>query len=193
MSARASARTFSARASLRAFRERCSHGGEHDREPGQRQQRHRQHLGQLAGAGSAGRPPGRTPRRPGRVRRSPAPAPASRRWRRRAPATTLPPASARQLLLRGRVGLPPDQSRTGAGERHRPEEPLADSPSPLVWTSHSSPVPSAASATRVPQSTRRLGLAVSRMPARLAASRPGAVVGGRAAAAATARRTPARR
>ena len=86
---------------------------------------------------------------------------------------TRPPASARQRFCcavsacRQTRAAPAQAKATGQNSCEL-------MPSPLLCTIHSRPVPRAARASSMPQSIRRWGRAWSRIPARLADSRPGA-------------------
>ena len=144
MSARASARTFSARAWLRAVRERCSHGASTTASPAR--------ASVVMAITSRQLPiwpcwaitmPNAAPTRPSptMTRTSAGQPPRATKAPARPAAGFGPPV----LLLRG-VGLPPDQSRAGAGEGDRPES-CELMPSPLLCTIQSSPTPSATSAT----------------------------------------------
>ena len=173
MSARASARTFSARAWLRAVRERCNQGASTTARPA----RASIVIAKTCGSWSswlywATTRPNAAPTRP---------SPTMTRTRAGHPpratngaSQTRPPASARQRCCaelsawRHTRAAPTQAKATGQNSR-------CDTPSPLVWTSQSSPVPSAARARTAPQSTeRRRGLPSGRSPVRVADSRPGA-------------------
>ena len=176
MSARSSARTFSARAVFRAVRERWIQGATTTASPA------RARVVMASTSGSwlslpcwATTSPKAAPTRP---------SPTITRTRAGQPpratngaSQTLPPASACQRFwcaesaCRQTRAAPAHAKATGQNSRWL-------TPSPLTCTSQSSPVPNAVSATSGPQSTRRRGTAGSRRPARLADSSPGAVVVG---------------
>ena len=85
-----------------------------------------------------------------------------------------PPASARQRFCWRAVGLPPDQRRTGTGERHRPEQLRADSPARCSARSTAARRRARPGRAACPSRSAAAARRWSRMPARLAASRPGA-------------------
>ncbi len=176
MSARASARTLSARASFSAVRDRYSQGASTTARPASAR------TVMAITSGScwiwlcwAMTRPNAAPTRP-----SPTTTRTSAGQPPRATngaSQTFPPASARHRFCcalsacRQTSAAPAQANATGQNSCWL-------IPSPLVCTIQSSPVPRAASASSMPQSGRRAGLAVLRRPCRVAASRPGAWVGG---------------
>ena len=186
MSARASARTFSARTWFSAVRDRYSQGASTMPSPA----RARVVMASTSGSWSI--------------------------WL--CWAITMPKAAPTRpspTITRTRAGQPPramngaSQARPPASARHRrcwalsacrqtraaPAQAKATGqnswllmPSSVLCTIHSRPVPRAARASSMPQSIRRLGRAWSRIPFRVADSRPGAFSTASGGAAATARR-----
>ena len=173
MSARASARTLSARAWFSAVRDRYSQGASTMPSPA----RARVVMASTSGSWSiwlcwAITMPNAAPTRPSPIitrTRAGQPPRATK-----GASHALPPASVRQRrcwavsACRQTSAAPAQANATGQNSWEL-------TPRPLLCTIHSSPVPSATSASSMPQSTRRSGRASSRMPARAADSRPGAL------------------